>query len=187
VRIVKAAPTAESLATVLRLRREATAWLQSQGQDQWATDFPDTETMIAGFQRDLQERSTWFALADNAEEVLATITINQRTHPGLWSPEEEASALFLHRLTLARNAAGGGVGAWLLDFAGEQAEQAGLPWLRLDAWTTNERLHRYYQGQGFRLVRVVPHHFTPSAACFERPAARRSVSGSHASTPSTES
>jgi GNAT superfamily N-acetyltransferase len=166
---VEAAPTDENLAAVIRLRREATAWLQSLGQDQWATDFPDTDTMIAGFQRDLQEGSTWFAV-DDTDEVLAAITINRRTHRGLWSPEEEASALFLHRLTLARSAAGRGVGAQLLDFAGEQAERAGLPWLRLDAWTTNEQLHRYYERQGFRLVRIVPGHFTPSAACFERPA-----------------
>lgn len=175
MRIVQAAPTSESLATVIRLRREAAAWLRSQGQDQWSTDFPDTETMIAGFERDLQEGTTWLALDDDANETFAAVTINRRTHPGLWSPEEEATTLFVHRLTLVRAAAGHGIGSRLLDFAGEQAEQAGLPWLRLDAWTTNERLHRYYQRQGFRLVRIVPDHFTPSAACFERPAAYRTT------------
>lgn len=174
MRIRQASPTSENLATVVRLRREAIAWLQAQGQDQWSSDWPDTDTMIAGFERDLREGGTWFAV-DDGDEVLAAVTINRRTNPGLWSMEEEATALFVHRLTLARTAAGRGVGARLLDFAGEQAEQAAVPWLRLDAWTTNEQLHRYYLRQGFRLVRIVPHHYSPSAACFERPASFRAA------------
>jgi GNAT superfamily N-acetyltransferase len=159
VRIEQAPATPASLATVVRLRRDAAAWLQARGQDQWVNDFPDTATVLAGFERDLQ--------------VLAAITINRRTNPGLWTSDEESTALFVHRLTLARGMTGRGVGAQLLDFASGKAEQAGLLWLRLDAWTTNEQLHRYYLRQGFRLVRIVADHFSPSAACFERPAAYR--------------
>jgi GNAT superfamily N-acetyltransferase len=171
VRIEQATASPESLATVIQLRRDAAAWLQAQGQDQWVNDWPDTTTVLAGFERDLQAGTTWFAIDD--DQVIATITINRLTNEGLWTPDEQASALFVHRLTLARSATGRGIGAHLLDFAGEQAEQAGLAWLRLDAWTTNHQLHRYYQRQGFRLVRVVAHHYSPSAACFERPAAYR--------------
>ncbi|GAB1646903.1 GNAT family N-acetyltransferase [Krasilnikovia sp. MM14-A1259] len=174
---MQAAPTPESLATVIALRRDTTAWLQAHGQDQWSQDFPDTDTMIDGFRRDLQDGSTWFARAERTGDVLAAITINRGTHRGLWSPEEEASALFVHRLTINRAAAGRGIGAQLLDFAGAQAETDGLPWVRLDAWTTNRELHRYYLNRGFRLVRIVPNHFTPSAACFERPAAYRGATG----------
>lgn len=172
MKLIQAGATPEDLATIVQLRREATAWLQTRGEDQWSNDWPDTATMLAGFERDLVEGSTWFALEDNGL-LLAAITINRRTHHGLWTPEEESTALFVHRLTLARAAAGRGVGAQLLDFAGQQAEQAGLAWLRLDAWTTNERLHDYYRNQGFRLVRIVADHYTPSAACFEREASHR--------------
>lgn len=175
MRIVQAALTTENLATVIRLRRDAVAWLRSQGQDQWSNDWPDTDTMIAGFLRDLQEGGTWIAFDDDIEtdKVLGAVTINRRTNPGLWKPEEEATSLFVHRLTLAQGSAGRGIGARLLDFAGQQAEHVGLPWIRLDAWTTNDRLHQYYRRQGFRLVRMVPNHHTPSAACFERPSAQR--------------
>jgi hypothetical protein len=38
----------------------------------------------------------------------------------------------------------------------------------LDAWTTNRGLHAYYESQGFRHVRTVPNHHTPSATLFER-------------------
>ena len=172
MRIEQAPATPASLATVVRLRRDAAAWLQARGQDQWVNDFPDTATVLAGFERDLQAGTTWFAIDDDGQ-VLAAITINRRTNPGLWTSDEESTALFVHRLTLARGMTGRGVGAQLLDFASGKAEQAGLLWLRLDAWTTNEQLHRYYLRQGFRLVRIVADHFSPSAACFERPAAYR--------------
>ncbi|WP_340559487.1 hypothetical protein [Streptomyces sp. GSL17-111] len=47
------------------------------------------------------------------------------------------------------------LGGRLLDWAGDRAWRAGAGWVRLDAWTSNERLHRYYLGQGFAHVRTV--------------------------------
>lgn len=167
MKIKQADDTPENLATTIRLRRDVAAWLKTQGQDQWARDFPDTETMVAGFERDLRDGTTWFALDDD-DEVLAGVTINRRTNEGLWTADEQATALFVHRLTVTRQAAGRGVGAYLLDFASQQAQEADLPWVRLDAWTTNTDLHKYYIRQRFTLVRIVADYRTPSAACFER-------------------
>jgi GNAT superfamily N-acetyltransferase len=155
------------MSTVVGLRRELGAWLAARGHDQWVEDYPDTTTMLRGFRADLDAGTTWFALDDD-DVAVASVTINRSTAPGLWTPDEQASALFVHRLTVSRAAAGRGVGAWLLDFAGEAASAACLPWVRLDAWTTNMRLHDYYRSQGFELVRIVADHPTPSAACFQR-------------------
>jgi GNAT superfamily N-acetyltransferase len=171
----------DELPAVVHLRRQAAAWLAGRGIDQWVTDFPDTQTMLAGFQRAIDAGTTWLAVED--DNVLGCITIDERTSEGLWSPDEVATALFVHRLTLDRGAAGHGLGAVLLDFAGQLAEQAGKAWVRLDAWTTNSDLHRYYEKQGFQLVRIVESHHTPSAACFERPASvRTGPSAPHAET-----
>lgn len=160
--------TPGELDTVIRLRRRATEWLRTQGTTQWDTDWPDTDTMVAGFARDLAAGTTWFAEAGGL--ILGCATINTVTADDLWSLREQRSALFVHRLTIDRQAAGRGVGAALLNFAGERAARSGYAWIRLDAWTTNERLHHYYRRQGFRHARTVPYHDTPSAACFERPA-----------------
>jgi hypothetical protein len=51
--------------------------------------------------------------------------------------------------------AGQNLGGRFLDWAGDRACRAGAQWLRLDAWTTNERLQRYYLDQGFQYVRTV--------------------------------
>lgn len=168
MKIYQAPDTPDSYVTVVRLRRNAQQWLATTGTDQWANDWPDTETMLAGFTRRLRNGETWFA-ADDDGRVLGAVVLNHETDPGLWTEDEQTSALFIHRLTVDRAATGKGVGAALLNFANDRARSEGKSWLRLDAWTTNTALHRYYKRQGFRLVRIAPDHHTPSAACFERP------------------
>lgn len=89
------------------------------------------------------------------------------THPAdLWLPADDpGSALYLHHLAVDRAFAGRRVGSWLLDQAAVEAGRRGKRFVRLDAWTTNTRLHDYYRGQGFRLVRVAG---GTSGALFER-------------------
>ncbi len=55
----------------------------------------------------------------------------------------------------------------MLDWDSYRAFDAGLTWLRLDAWTTNPRLHDYYLGAGFQHVRTIESRV--SGACFQRP------------------
>lgn len=157
----------DDLDLMLAIRREVAAWLTARGYDQWAADWPDTHTMINGFEQDLGRGETWFALDDDGEP-LGVLTVNDRTDPGLWTPDEIRTALFIHRMTVRRTAAGRGLGRRLLDHADDLARRARRTWIRLDCWTTNTRLHRYYLGQGFRHVRTLADLDSPSAACFER-------------------
>lgn len=71
-------------------------------------------------------------------------------------------------MIIDRTATGRDIGSKLIDHAVHLAQRNGRGRLILDAWTTNEGLHRYYRSQGFRHVRIVPGHWTPSAALFER-------------------
>ena len=61
----------------------------------------------------------------------------------------------------------------LLDFAGEQAEAQGKPWVRLDCWRTNTALHAYYLARHFQHLRTVEVPGRGSGALFQRPAAER--------------
>jgi hypothetical protein len=54
----------------------------------------------------------------------------------------------------------------------DQAADEGADWLRVDVWTTNERLQHYYLRQGFTYVRTVVLPHNPSGALFQRPAQR---------------
>ena len=103
----------------------------------------------------------------------ATITVDRWANPDLWTPAEAAEpALYAHKLTVARAYAGRGLGAELLDWAGTRAVESGATWLRLDVWTTNHELQRYYLEQGFTHVRTVVLAHNPSGALFQRLARR---------------
>jgi hypothetical protein len=64
--------------------------------------------------------------------------------------------------------------AWdeLLDWAGTRAADEDARWLRVDVWTTNERLQHHYLKQGFTSIGIVVLPHNPSGALFQRPAQR---------------
>jgi ribosomal protein S18 acetylase RimI-like enzyme len=96
---------------------------------------------------------------------VATMTLGEAA-PAPWLPADDpGSALYLGRFAVDRRFAGLGVGSWLIREAAEEAGRRGKRFVRLDAWTTNSRLHDYYRRQGFRLVRIVG---GLSGALFER-------------------
>ena len=76
------------------------------------------------------------------------------------------------KVTVDRAYGGQGLGAELLDWAGTKAADEGADWLRVDVWTTNERLQHYYLKQGLTYVRTVVLPHNPSGALFQRPAER---------------
>lgn len=165
--IFRQANEVRDLDTVIRLRDGAKRWLAARGSDQWALDFPDRPTMIRGFARSLANGETWFA--ETGSTVLGMITINDRTDPGLWTPAEHRSALFIHRLTRDFDVpASRGTAVRLLDFAMGLIAGRGYGWARLDTWTGSDELRSAYESWGFDWVRTVPNHHTPSATCLQR-------------------
>ncbi|GAB1328942.1 GNAT family N-acetyltransferase [Streptomyces sennicomposti] len=134
---------------LLAFREEAAAWLRGLGSDQWSRPYP-ADKLLATI-----EAGTVFMLRDGHTTV-GTITLTPDAEDGLWTEEELTEpAMFVNKLTVAREYAGQNIGGRLLDWAGERAYRAGALWVRLDAWTTNEGLQRYYIAQGFAHVRTV--------------------------------
>lgn len=137
------------LAALLAFRKEAAGWLGTLGTDQWSRPYPADRlaaTIAAG---------TVFMVRDGVTTA-ATITLTSTAEDGLWSDGELTEpSVFINKLTVARSHAGTNLGGRLLDWAGDRACRAGAKWLRLDAWTTNEALQRYYLRQGFEHVRTV--------------------------------
>ncbi len=134
---------------LLAFRQEAAGWLSELGSDQWQRPYPADrllKTIDAG---------TVFMVTDG-DATAATITLTADAEDGLWTPRElDEPSMFVNKLTVARTHAGRDVGGRLLNWAGERAGTAGAIWLRLDAWTTNEALQRYYLRHGFDHVRTV--------------------------------
>lgn len=158
---------------IMSWRRERVAWLTARGEDQWSIPLPRSAvaaTVAAG--------QTWLVWDGDTPKATITLTawpdVDQLWKPDvdpevLWrDADDPADALYVAKMMIPLQYAGDGLGAEMLEWAGGRAYDAGLMWLRLDAWTTNERLHDYYRRQGFRHVRTVDSRV--SGACFQRPA-----------------
>lgn len=158
------------LAAILDMRAEAAQWLGALGTDQWSRPFPDEQAQSDKLMAGITSGETW--MLRDGHNTVGTITINSFANPLLWTPEECAEpARYVHKMTIRRSHAGLGLGAQLLDWAGNRAALEGAKWLRLDAWTTNHALQNYYRRQGFEHIRTVIRSDYPSGALFQRPAA----------------
>jgi hypothetical protein len=84
-------------------------------------------------------------------------------------PKEAAEPpLYVHKITVDR-AYGEELNPERLNWAGTKAADEGADWLRVDVWTTNERLHHYYLRQCFTHVRTVVLPTTLRALSSDRP------------------
>jgi len=156
--------TAADIPIITSLMEDARSWLDSRGSDQWQYT-PRVDRIEAA----IAAQNTW--IAEDGGRPVATITIDRSADPEFWeSADQPEEALYVHRLVVARAAAGQDLGSALLDWASRRAASAGLRWQRLDAWATNSDLHRYYQTRGWTHLRTIRLPHRGSGALFQRPA-----------------
>lgn len=162
-RIRRAQP--DDAARIMTLLDEAIQWLAAQRLDQWQNS---VNRQRAHLRTDIGAETVFLVECDEA--VVATITVDEFADSDFWKPSDNVkSALYVHRMAVARAKAGMGLGSAMLDWAAARAERCNKAWLRLDAWRTNGGLHVYYKDLGFEMVRndLVPGR--GSGALFQRP------------------
>jgi len=154
---------------IMALLDESIAWLDALGLDQWQGERGRQRRHV---KTDLAEETVF--VVERMGRVVATITIDEFADADFWREEDDIhDALYVHRMTVARDKAGLGLGAAMLNWAAGRAERCGRSWLRLDAWSTNDKLHLYYKQLGFAMVRNNPVTGRGSGALFARPAGNR--------------
>jgi GNAT superfamily N-acetyltransferase len=162
--------TPEDWKQITYLIDETAHWLATRGTDQWQRPWPDVDARDRRVRQGLAEGRTWI-LWDGVT-LAATVTLQRKADPALWPDAVEDEAVYPCRLVVDRAYAGRGIGAELMDWAGRSARDGyGARWIRIDVWTTNRALHRYYQRQGFSSKGLAAVSGYPAAALFERPTA----------------
>jgi ribosomal protein S18 acetylase RimI-like enzyme len=145
------------LPAVLELIDEAKLWLPSKFTDQWSKDWADQKGRKRSerVQDSLTHETTWIVTVthENQSYAVATVTIERHGNPLVWDRpgDLDDSAVYLSRLVVARRFAGLKIGTAVLNWACNHARyryQAEL--VRIDVWTRNFALHKYYRAQGFR-------------------------------------
>lgn len=164
--IVRSAGT-DDLDAVLELFREATRWLASKGVDQW-----QWEPRVDQVQGDIQQGNV-FVGVDASDRIIATVTVDTFADPDFWGPKDDpASALYIHRMIVARDRAGRRLGDELTRWVEQFAGALGYDRVRLDCYRSNTGLQHYYKTHGWTHVRTVEAPWRPSGALFQRPTAR---------------
>lgn len=164
---------------VARVLTMAAAWLTEQDIDQWGADFA---TEDGWHLKKLREQAragnvvllTWGQASTHIP--LATATVTGWADPdfaGAW-PGGPGNALYLMYLAvtpaarrLAHRHGSPGLGKMLVDHAKTHTMSANMRYLRLDCSRTNEKLHAYYEAQGFRRVGTVESGSRRSGALFQ--------------------
>jgi ribosomal protein S18 acetylase RimI-like enzyme len=168
--------TPDDMKVILELFNEASAWLRRKNTDQWSRPWPDEPERDARVLRGLLACRTW--LVEDRGTPVATITCRPEGYGLLWSEKERAEpAAYVSRLIVARDYAGEKIGEKLIDWAAARARREwGAESVRIDVWTTNEDLHRYYEERGFKFLNVRIRFLDagktkkyPSAALFSKP------------------
>ncbi|MBB2912297.1 ribosomal protein S18 acetylase RimI-like enzyme [Streptosporangium becharense] len=163
--------TGADLDGVLALLAEAAAWLNRRGVRQWpAAGFP------AGRVAPLIEEGVLYLLetGHGGDGPVATIALDGHADPEFWAAgDDPGSALYVHKLAVARAHAGRGLGEALLDWAGLRVLARGRRWLRLDCAKDNPGLQDYYRDRRFAHVRTVDLPHRASGALFQRPGGTR--------------
>lgn len=160
--------TLDDLDMIAAWRWEVVAWIQSKGSDQWDTTGLSLEEFKRRITRSVNAGETWMALDDESGEPVGTIAIDLVPDEGLWKDEELDRSYIVHRMMVPRKHAGKDIGAQMVKYAEDVARSHGRRTLVVDVWNSNKELHRYYESLGFRYVRTVDDHWTPSATLFEK-------------------
>jgi GNAT superfamily N-acetyltransferase len=134
--------SAEDGAVVMSILREAAEWLESRGIPLWRTDELSDEAIAA----DVAAGSFW--IAEVRGESAGTVRL-QFSDPEFWPDVPEADCLFLHRLAVRRQFAGGEVSSALLSFALDMTRTRNRRLLCLDCEADRERLRAIYERFGF--------------------------------------
>ncbi len=169
-RIELAEATEGNLNAILYLIRQASGWLGGKGTDQWQQPWPDEEERDARVRRGLEVGATWIVWA--GERAAATVTVARTPNTAVWRDADcivRDPAVYAHRLIIDRQFAGWGLGAQLIDWTGLYGQREWqAEWVRIDVWTTNVGLHRYYMNKGFEPCGIAPDTDYPSRMLFQK-------------------
>lgn len=157
---------------IYRIRAHAEQYVASKDTDQYQTGI-DPAVVRKNLDRQIDNGEFYGWQTDDGTFVaVAALT---EPDPDYWTPDErDEPQTYIGRLYVAEEAHGKGHGAAMLNAIAENARARDDRWVRLNCWTTNTRLHAYYEANGYEHVRTVDVPGRMSGALFQRSTAATS-------------
>lgn len=147
-----------------QIRKDAEDWLEERNIDQYRRGV-DPAVVRRNIDRQIDAHQFFGWQVDG--RVVAVVALTEPDD--LWTDAERAEPqTYIGRLLVASDQHGHSHGAAVVEAVAAEARDHGDKWLRLNCWSTNTKLHAYYESIGFRHVRTVDVPGRMSGALFER-------------------
>lgn len=138
--------TVDDVSEAQSLVAGARQWLHSRSIDQWQDAIPDSTI------RSNAERGELFVVRGNTG-LRAMVTVVESDEE-TWGHQLDP-AVYVHRLAVAQDARGKGLGPALLNWVRLRAVEQGKKFVRLDCASDNPGLRKFYERLGYRYVKDV--------------------------------
>jgi GNAT superfamily N-acetyltransferase len=146
--------TEGDIAAIAKLLRDRAAWMQSRDLGPWTPAWFDDESVAV----ELHEHR--YVVLELDSRIVGCYRLQWRD--ATYWPNDATAAGYLHRLCVASDYAGRGLGRVMLDDFEQRVRQRRVGRARLDCVADNLRLVRYYLASGYAHVDTV--HVRPSYA-----------------------
>ena len=127
---------------LLRMRAEELVALDAEAYEQAGDAYAETPWMASHFRQPLPEKFECSVLATRGDRVVGFWIASRRTD----------DVLYTHRVAVAGDQRGGGIGRLMFARVREAAGRIGARLLALSVNDANEPAARFYEGLGFRRV-----------------------------------
>ncbi len=136
---------------VLSLCKECSQNMVNNLIDQWDEVYPNKEDFLD----DIKDDSLYIVLADNSEEIIGCIVLNEYQNPEYkeitWKYSAEKIAV-IHRLMVHPKYEGRGIAQRLVRFVEELAKKREYESIRLDVFVKNPRAVSFYNKLGYEVA-----------------------------------
>lgn len=148
-RLVIEKGTVENIPDVLQILKENSEWLASLGIKQWEPDYYLVKFNEDYYNRAIKNGELYVAKVDGT--VCGTFTF--RNYDLAW--EDDGVSYFICNIGVKVSMHGNEIGKTMIEFAKNEARNLGAEKLKLDCVSNNEKLNKYFEDLGFRLLTTV--------------------------------
>ncbi len=141
--------TIDDIQSVLQILKENSEWLESKGIKQWEKDYYLVKFNEDYYKRAINNGELFVGKIDNI--VCGTFVL--RNYDPAW--EDDGESYFICNIGIKVDMHGNELGKTMIEYAKNETKNLGAIKLKLDCVSENERLNKYFEDQGFKLVSTV--------------------------------
>ncbi|PHS63383.1 MAG: GNAT family N-acetyltransferase [Flavobacterium sp.] len=138
----------KDLEKIIQIYSKCKIELDNQGIFQWTDNYPNSKIIMTDIHKGI------LYLLEYKNEIIGTINISKEQEKEYGKIEwkfNEGKILVIHRLAIDPKEQGNGFARKLMDFAEDYAEKKGYTSIRLDAFSQNERVIKFYKKRNYFL------------------------------------